>query len=167
MKSTVTEVPVPDTSVVAPTLAGSYFHDCYQVPVCNRKLTAMEIYLTVVADTPGWVDALMNLRNRAVSLVGLKNLGQLSVVDASKAASAASLPVQDKVIDSLEDMLKRLNRDQEVRKELKRLEKEQPTVAREANAQMGKILKEFEQFLVEQKDLTGRSSLVGKEIHGE
>lgn len=76
-----------------------------------------------------------------------------SSLEAAKAASAASLPVQDKVIESLEEMLKRLNRDQEVRKELKRLEKEEPTVARDATAQLGKVLKDFEQFLVEQKDL--------------
>ena len=87
-----------------------------------------------------------------------------SALDGSKAAFAASLPVQDKVVESLEEMLKRLNRDQEVRKELKRLEKEQPMVAREATAQLGKMMKDYEQYLAEQKDLKEKYEKISKRV---
>ncbi|MEZ8081464.1 hypothetical protein A1OW_01585 [Enterovibrio norvegicus] len=37
--------------------------------------TAMDVYLQLMNSTPGWIDALMRLRNRIASLLGLKHLG--------------------------------------------------------------------------------------------
>lgn len=50
--------------------------------------SALELYLRVVRQTPGWVNRLMALRNWMVGLVGLKNLGHLASVDAARAASS-------------------------------------------------------------------------------
>ncbi|GAB2845438.1 hypothetical protein GCM10027277_11940 [Pseudoduganella ginsengisoli] len=47
----------------------------------------MEMYLDAVRQTPGWVNALMSLRNSVVALVGLKNLGSLNGLRAGKAAA--------------------------------------------------------------------------------
>ncbi|WP_260115124.1 DUF2867 domain-containing protein [Pseudoduganella guangdongensis] len=48
---------------------------------------ALELYLRVVRQTPGWVNRLMALRNWMAGLVGLKNLGHLARLDAVRTAS--------------------------------------------------------------------------------
>ena len=88
MNSSVTTIDVPSSSEVSRHLHGSYFHDCYQLPIESTTSSALEIYLGVVAKTPAWVNGLMAIRNRAVSVVGLKNLGSLGAVSASKPANA-------------------------------------------------------------------------------
>jgi Protein of unknown function (DUF2867) len=87
MKTGIAAVEVPDTSELHREVAASYFHDCYEVLVDTEAKSAMELYLAVVSRTPEWVNALMALRNRVVSLVGLKNLGHLGAFDSSKPAS--------------------------------------------------------------------------------
>lgn len=88
MKRTISASAVPPDSVIAGALAGAHFYDCYQMPLQNDQLSALELYLRIVAATPAWVNTLMALRNRAVALVGLKNLGHLGAVSRSKPASA-------------------------------------------------------------------------------
>lgn len=84
-------VPVPRDSEVATYLVGSDFHDCYEMPVAPTSRTALELYLDVVARTPGWVNQLMALRNRVVGLFGLKNLGHLNGSSAQRPASEYKL----------------------------------------------------------------------------
>ena len=68
-------------------LPGAYFHDCYQIAAPDAEASALESYLHVVRQTPGWVNRLMAMRNRLVGLVGLKNLGHLGAFGAGKQAS--------------------------------------------------------------------------------
>lgn len=77
---------VPPHAEIAHHLRGADFHDCYTIDLAPTALTALELYLRVVATTPGWVNAAMTLRNRIVQLVGLKNLGLLNDIDAGKPA---------------------------------------------------------------------------------
>ncbi|KQV87228.1 hypothetical protein ASD15_28745 [Massilia sp. Root351] len=84
-------VPVPRDSEIAAHLAGSDFHDCYQMPIAPTGRTALELYLEVVARTPGWVNRLMALRNSVVGLFGLKNLGHLNGATARRPASEYKL----------------------------------------------------------------------------
>jgi Protein of unknown function (DUF2867) len=86
MKSSVSVTEVPDNSEISRHLPGAYFYDSYQLPIESASNSALEIYLGVVAKTPQWVNALMAIRNRAVTLVGLKNLGHLSDIKPSKLA---------------------------------------------------------------------------------
>ncbi len=45
----------------------------------------MQIYLASMSQVPTWVNTLMALRNRIVSLVGLKNIGLMGEFDRTKA----------------------------------------------------------------------------------
>ena len=79
---------VPPESAINARLSGAYFHDCYVISVPDTTRTALGYFLTAVANTPPWVNSLMALRNQTVRLVGLKNLGGLGELNASKPASA-------------------------------------------------------------------------------
>lgn len=79
---------IPPHAEIARQLGGADFHDCYSTDLAATPLSALELYLRVVATTPGWVNAAMALRNRIVQLAGLKNLGLLSDIDSAKPASA-------------------------------------------------------------------------------
>lgn len=56
------------------------FADAYEVLVPASNLTATEIYRAVTRQTPGWIEALMRLRNQVVQPFGLKNLGGMAAV---------------------------------------------------------------------------------------
>lgn len=79
---------IPAGSEITRYVPGAHLHDCYDLPVESAAPSALQTYLGVVARTPAWVNRLMLIRNRAVALVGLKNLGQLGEVDPNKPASA-------------------------------------------------------------------------------
>jgi len=79
---------IPPHAQIAQKLRGADFYDCYTSDLAPTPLTALELYLRVVATTPGWVNAAMALRNRIVQLAGLKNLGLLSDIDPAKPPSA-------------------------------------------------------------------------------
>ncbi|WP_273595104.1 DUF2867 domain-containing protein [Roseateles koreensis] len=64
----------------------AYFHDCYSVELPVDERSPLELYLSVVSHTPGWIDALMKLRNKIVARLGLKDLGALSHIDPGKPA---------------------------------------------------------------------------------
>lgn len=68
---------VPDDSMVSAALPGAHYADCYVTADPHPETSALQAWLDGVARTPGWIDALMALRNRAVRLVGLKDLGAL------------------------------------------------------------------------------------------
>jgi len=89
MKPTLCDL--PSGSRIAQTLPGSDFADCYQFDDLWPDQNAFETYLTLTARTPGWMNALMAMRNQAVRLVGLKHLGNLSSGIHRKPASAYHL----------------------------------------------------------------------------
>lgn len=86
MNHSITAAPVPPGSAISQHLAGAHFHDCFEMPVAADAPSALDFYLGVVRRTPAWVDTLMTARNRAVALVGLKNLGHLGSLDPAKTA---------------------------------------------------------------------------------
>ncbi len=53
------------------------FHDAYECRLNDRDLTPTEIFIRAARATPGWAEMLMTIRNRAVSLLGLKDVGNL------------------------------------------------------------------------------------------
>lgn len=87
-KVSIQAIAVPSESQVNRDVAGAYFHDCYERPMPADAPSAMALYLAAVGRTPAWVNALMAARNRAVTLVGLKNLGALGAIDPAKPASS-------------------------------------------------------------------------------
>jgi hypothetical protein len=84
---TITTIPVPPATRISSEVAGSYFHDCYVMPLAHEGRSALEIFLGTVAQSPRWVEAMMGLRNRVVALFGLKNLGNLGSLPPLKKAS--------------------------------------------------------------------------------
>lgn len=69
-------------------LAGADFHDTFSIGLRRTDKSALALYLDAVSRTPRWIEAAMALRNRVVSLVGLKNLGPLGRIDRDKPASS-------------------------------------------------------------------------------
>ena len=88
MRPHVQATALPAESRIARTLAGADFADSYCLADPHPELSPMQSYLALVARTPGWMHGLMALRNRAVRLVGLKDLGSLSPHEPNKPAEA-------------------------------------------------------------------------------
>ncbi|MFW5330738.1 DUF2867 domain-containing protein [Hydrogenophaga sp. ZJX-1] len=82
--NTPTETSPPVGSRIAGRLEGADFFDAWAIDATDPSLSALRQFLKAVQSTPRWVDACMRLRNRAVQLVGLKNLGDLSGVNPAK-----------------------------------------------------------------------------------
>jgi len=82
-------VPIPHACQLAGRQHDANFADAYEVLVPASGFSATEIYRALSRQTPGWIDALMRLRNRVVKLFGLKDLGALSSV-----ASGDAVPGQ-------------------------------------------------------------------------
>lgn len=76
--NTPTAIAPPAGSRIALRLEGADFHDAWAIDAADPSLSALGQFLKSARATPRWVDACMTLRNRAVQLVGLKNLGELS-----------------------------------------------------------------------------------------
>ncbi len=87
MKNHVSTISVPSNSDIAKQLNGADFYDAYQISNPDHERSALQIYLDVVSKTPKWVNSLMALRNRVVSLFGLKDLGHLGQINQTKAAN--------------------------------------------------------------------------------
>lgn len=77
----------PLNSLAAGLLAGADFHDSWAIQSSAVELPALGHFIAAVERTPKWVDACMALRNRTVSLLGLKNLGHLSALTPGKSPS--------------------------------------------------------------------------------
>lgn len=84
MTSNVTAIAVPPSSRISRELQGAYFFDAYEMPLPHDGQSALDIYLKVMARTPSWVDFLMAMRNRVVTVLGLKNLGHLGGINQAK-----------------------------------------------------------------------------------
>lgn len=76
---------VPSISALRGSLRTAYFFDCYCIELPPDSRTPLELYLKVVSSTPRWVNLLMNVRNKIVARIGLKDMGALSSVSPSKA----------------------------------------------------------------------------------
>lgn len=73
--------------------------------------------------------------------------------ESGKASAAQSLPVQDQIILALEEMLKRLDRNQAARNELKKIERTDQAVHKEVTNVLARLSKDLDKFLAEQREL--------------
>jgi hypothetical protein len=105
MPSTITETAIPTQSRLYANAQYNYFHDTFEIEIADGKSSPLALMLQAFARTPAWVDGLMKLRNRIVSLCGIKDVGALSNIDPNKPVE--SYRVGDRVgvftIDSLTD----------------------------------------------------------------
>ena len=81
MKPTISTISVPVGTEISRHLVGADFKDCYALAIASDAPFALAIFLSMVAKTPAWVNHLMAIRNRAVALVGLKDLGHLGAIN--------------------------------------------------------------------------------------
>jgi hypothetical protein len=70
--------PLAPAASTAPLLAGSDFADAYQLVVAAPALDAAAAAERVFARTPSWISRLLCLRNRLVSLIGLKGTDDIA-----------------------------------------------------------------------------------------
>ncbi|CAM3882526.1 hypothetical protein CCOS865_02956 [Pseudomonas reidholzensis] len=75
---------IPAHSLIQPYAARAGFRHCQVITLDDRGLPAMAHFLRLMRRMPGWIDSLMVLRNRLVNLLGLKDLGRLTGVDAAR-----------------------------------------------------------------------------------
>ncbi|MCB2251455.1 DUF2867 domain-containing protein [Pseudomonas chlororaphis] len=85
MRTAVQPCPLPQPSSIASLAAGASFIDCRQVLAHDSERTAMRHLLSLMSQTPAWIDRMMGLRNRVVQLFGLKDLGRLTRIDLARA----------------------------------------------------------------------------------
>jgi len=79
---------VPRDSEIRKYLAGADLYDAFELCTGERNRSALELYIDIIGQTPGWINCLMAARNKAVALFGIKDLGQLDNVDSSKEPQA-------------------------------------------------------------------------------
>ncbi len=80
----ITSSEIPKGSEIGKHLAGAHLSDAFAVTIGGSQRSALEIYIDIAAQTPGWINLLMAFRNRAVAMFGLKSLGNLGNVDAER-----------------------------------------------------------------------------------
>jgi hypothetical protein len=83
----VAKTDIPSASAVRALQARANYWDAYEVDVPGRAPSALHAYLAFAQRTPKWIDFLMALRNGAVRLLGLKDVGNLADVPPPSAAS--------------------------------------------------------------------------------
>lgn len=88
MKTQPIKSEAPVGSKIQQLVPGSYFHDAWSINAVEPSLDPLSQFLRVAEATPAWIDGAMKLRNRLVSLIGIKNLGGLSEINRSKSPSA-------------------------------------------------------------------------------
>ena len=86
---------IPNHSELFDYAKGAYFADSFSRMIPYRNQTALDIYLEIAKQTPVWVSFLMALRNRFVSIFGLKHLGRLQ--DAATLKNAASIKLGERI----------------------------------------------------------------------
>ncbi|WP_409292978.1 DUF2867 domain-containing protein [Peribacillus sp. SCS-37] len=70
---TLKKVPVPEKSIAGRSLPEIHFYDAYRVLLPDKGgADVKHIAIGFLTASPSWVDALMNVRNKIVSLIGLK-----------------------------------------------------------------------------------------------
>ena len=68
----VSKVEVPKESVVYEYISDVDYSDAYKMTLSDTSLSAEEIYINIFSYIPSWVVQLMVVRNKIVSLFGLK-----------------------------------------------------------------------------------------------
>lgn len=74
---------LPDQSLLRKELIHADFLDAYRVPLRDKTLSPLQLYLAMVEKTPTWINFLLSIRNVTVKLFGLKDVGNLGDIDKS------------------------------------------------------------------------------------
>ncbi|MDB4837930.1 DUF2867 domain-containing protein [Marinomonas sp.] len=77
---------IPQEAQIYAESEGAYFKDCYSAEMQINDMSALDYFLLTAELMPAWFNGLMSLRNRIVSKLGLKDLGQLGDTAPNKLA---------------------------------------------------------------------------------
>ena len=78
---------IPSSSKLSAMAQDASFSDAYQIELNPpQPYPALEMWLMNIHKTPVWVEMMMRVRNSIVSRLGLKDLGELSMIDPHKRA---------------------------------------------------------------------------------
>ncbi|HFQ5070826.1 DUF2867 domain-containing protein [Vibrio vulnificus] len=86
---------IPKHSKLYDYAQGSYFADSFSREIPYTNQTAFDVYLEIAKQTPRWVSFLMEMRNRIVSMFGLKHLGRFQ--DTTWEAGVDNVKVGDRI----------------------------------------------------------------------
>ncbi|WP_102796184.1 DUF2867 domain-containing protein [Bowmanella denitrificans] len=75
---------LPSDAVIRDEMQTSWFADCHSVMIAYQGQSALSLFLQMAAQTPAWIDGLMWMRNKLVSMFGLKDLGLLGALDSQR-----------------------------------------------------------------------------------
>ena len=82
---------VPADSALRPAVGGAYFAHCAGIALPCAPASALQAYRDLAALVPGWFEGLMVMRNRAMRMLGMKDLGRIG------ATGAGDVCVGDKI----------------------------------------------------------------------
>lgn len=77
---TVETIAFPPECSLHARLGEATFDDAFEAELRDDGLTPIEIAIRFLRATPDWVETLLSIRNHAVSLVGLRDVGALGAV---------------------------------------------------------------------------------------
>ncbi|CAG8998762.1 MAG: hypothetical protein CENE_00722 [Candidatus Celerinatantimonas neptuna] len=86
---------IPKHSKLFDYAKGAYFADSFSCEIPNKNQSALDVYLEIAKQMPAWVSLLMAMRNRIVSMFGLKHLGRLQ--DAATVKNAEMINVGERI----------------------------------------------------------------------
>ena len=79
---------VPAGNALHPAVDGAYFAHCAVVDLSRVPVSALQAYRDMTRLVPRWFEGLMDVRNRAMRMLGMKDLGRIDA-----AGSAADVRV--------------------------------------------------------------------------
>jgi hypothetical protein len=80
----------------------------------------------------------------------------------AKEFRTSSLPVQDRIIRELEDLLVRLQRNEQAKKALRKLAKDDPKAHKKATKALGEIIKNLDKLIKDRTELAGKFQRLAK-----
>ncbi len=123
--------------------------------IVRQTLRIADVMQQAAFPAPSIIDELRDLAAdpMAKAVSSLEGYRDATEPAAGRKLADASLPIQDEILRRLEALQLRLDRDEQMQRALKKLEKEDPQTAKQVNAKLDKLAKDLDNFLTEMKDL--------------
>ena len=81
----------PENSEIQNIANDAYFKDSWSIQSIYPELSAFQQFIKLFTHTPKWIDYCMQLRNKIVKHLGLKDLGSFSKIDPNKGEASYDL----------------------------------------------------------------------------
>ncbi len=98
----------------------------------------------------------------ASAVGGLESYRDERQLEVAKTLADQTLETQDQIIEALESILARLNRNEHMRNLLKKMKKKDPVEHKEVTAQLEKLADDLDKFLLDVKDLNEKYEKIAK-----